>query len=48
MIAEKYLVIVKKLKVELADFKKVALDQIQSTKNEIKNSMVAQLQSGLA
>jgi hypothetical protein len=48
MIAEKYLAIIKKLKVDLSDFKKVALEQIQSTKNEVKNEMVAQLQSGIA
>lgn len=37
MIADKYLAIIKKLKVDLSDFKKVALEQIQSTKEEIKN-----------
>jgi hypothetical protein len=48
MIAEKYLAIIKKFKVDLSDFKKVALEQIQNTKNEVKNEMVAQLQSGIA
>ena len=48
MIADKYLAIIKKLKVDLSDFKKVALEQIQSTKEEIKNQMVAQLQAGIA
>lgn len=47
MIADKYLAIIKRLKVDLSDFKKIALEQIQSTKTEIKNQMVAQLQSGI-
>ena len=48
MIADKYLAIIKKLKVDLSDFKKVALEQIQSTKEEIKIQMVAQLKAGIA
>lgn len=48
VIADKYLAIIKKLKVDISDFKKVALDQIKNTKEEIKNQMVAQLQAGIA
>ncbi len=47
-IADKYLAIIKRLKFDLSEFKKVALEQIQTTKTEIKNQMVTQLQAGIA
>ncbi len=48
MISDKYLVIIKQLKKELIDFRKVALDHISNVKHELKTAMVSQLQGALS